>query len=104
MIGVVSSDAKARFARELGAHHVIDRQREPVGGRVSEITGGRGVDIIIDPIAGLNVSCITGFFQRSQETIPAFFGRNNISTSVVQLFTTMPIWATLEHTPYSINA
>ena len=52
VIGVVSSDAKARFARELGAHHVIDRQREPVGERVSEITGGRGVDIIIDPIAG----------------------------------------------------
>ena len=52
VIGVVSSDAKARFARELGAHHVIDRKREPVGERVGEITGGRGVDIIIDPIAG----------------------------------------------------
>src|SRR5580692_8093535 len=52
VIGVVSSEAKARFARELGADHVIDRKTEKVGERVSAITGGRGVDAIIDPVAG----------------------------------------------------
>src|ERR1700756_3418808 len=31
VIGVVSSEAKARFARELGADHVIDRKTEKVG-------------------------------------------------------------------------
>src|SRR3984893_422789 len=45
--GVVSSEAKARFARALGADHVIDRKTEKVGERVSEITGSRGVDAII---------------------------------------------------------
>ena len=52
VIGVVSSEAKARFARHVGAAHVIDRKTEKVGQRVSEITGGRGVDAIIDPVAG----------------------------------------------------
>jgi NADPH2:quinone reductase len=52
VIGVVSSAAKARFARELGADHVIDRKAEQVGVQVAAITGGRGVDIIIDPVAG----------------------------------------------------
>ncbi len=52
VIGVVSSEAKARFARDVGADHVIDRKTEKVGARVSEITGGRGVDAIIDPVAG----------------------------------------------------
>jgi NADPH:quinone reductase len=52
VIGVVSSEAKARFARDVGADHVIDRKTEKVGERVSEITGGRGVDAIIDPVAG----------------------------------------------------
>jgi NADPH:quinone reductase len=52
VIGVVSSEAKARFARDVGADHVIDRKTEKVGARVSEITQGRGVDAIIDPVAG----------------------------------------------------
>jgi NADPH:quinone reductase len=52
VIGVVGGAEKARFARDLGADHVIDRKREKVGERVREITRGRGVDAIIDPVAG----------------------------------------------------
>src|ERR1700731_860183 len=52
VIGVAGSERKARFARDLGANHVIDRGREDVAARVMEITGGRGVDAIIDPVAG----------------------------------------------------
>jgi NADPH:quinone reductase len=55
VIGVVSSADKTRFARELGADHVVDRKRENVGQRVSEITLGRGVDIIIDPVGGPSI-------------------------------------------------
>jgi NADPH:quinone reductase len=52
VIGVVSSEQKARFVRDLGADHVINRKQVKVGERVKEITGGRGVDAIIDPVAG----------------------------------------------------
>jgi NADPH:quinone reductase len=52
VIGVVSSADKAKFARELGADHVIDRKTEQVGERVNAITHGRGVDLILDPVAG----------------------------------------------------
>ena len=52
VIGVVSSEEKAHFARELGVDHVINRKNEKVGKRIDEITNGRGVDIIIDPVAG----------------------------------------------------
>jgi len=52
VIGVVSSEEKARFARDLGADHVINRKNEKVGERVNEITRGRGVDVILDPVAG----------------------------------------------------
>jgi NADPH:quinone reductase len=55
VIGVVSSADKTSFARELGADHVVDRKRENVGQRVSEITLGRGVDIIIDPVGGPSI-------------------------------------------------
>jgi NADPH:quinone reductase len=56
VIGVVSSEAKARFARELGADHVVNRKRENVGPRVNDITGGRGVDIIVDPVGGPSIA------------------------------------------------
>jgi NADPH2:quinone reductase len=52
VIGVAGGPAKARFARELGADHVIDRRAEDVAAQVGAITGGRGVDAIIDPVAG----------------------------------------------------
>ena len=52
VLGVAGAEHKARFARELGADHVIDRKNEEVAARVAEITGGRGVDAIIDPVAG----------------------------------------------------
>jgi NADPH:quinone reductase len=55
IIGVVSSEEKARFARELGADHVINRAVEKVSEGVVEITRGRGVDAIIDPIGGPSI-------------------------------------------------
>jgi NADPH2:quinone reductase len=55
VIGVVSNADKARFARELGADHVVDRKSENVAARINEITHGRGVDIIIDPVGGPSI-------------------------------------------------
>jgi NADPH:quinone reductase len=52
VIGVVSSDDKVRFTCDLGADHVINRKTEGIGERVREITRGRGVEAIIDPVAG----------------------------------------------------
>jgi NADPH:quinone reductase len=55
VIGIVSSEEKARFARELGADHVINRAVEKVSEGVVEITRRRGVDAIIDPIGGPSI-------------------------------------------------
>ena len=55
-IGVVSSDEKARFARELGARHVVNRKTEDIAERIKSLTGGRGVDVIIDPVGGPTVA------------------------------------------------
>ncbi|HEY5064120.1 MAG TPA: zinc-dependent alcohol dehydrogenase family protein [Xanthobacteraceae bacterium] len=55
IIGVVSNEAKARFARDLGADHIIDRKHEDVAQRIADITSGRGVDIIIDLVGGPSI-------------------------------------------------
>jgi len=56
VIGVVSDDTRARFARELGADHVVNRRMEKIAERVKAITDGRGVDLIVDPVGGLSVA------------------------------------------------
>ncbi len=48
VITTVSSPAKAVIARQAGADHVIDYKNEPVGERVKAITGGRGVDAVVE--------------------------------------------------------
>jgi NADPH2:quinone reductase len=45
-----SSDDKLARAAQLGAAHTINYAREDVAGRVKEITGGRGVDVVIDSV------------------------------------------------------
>jgi NADPH2:quinone reductase len=52
VVGVVSGEEKSRFARDFGADHVIDRKVEKISERVRQITGNRGVHIVIDPVAG----------------------------------------------------
>jgi len=48
VVATVSSAAKAKLAREAGADHAIDYKIENVGERVKAITGGNGVDAVIE--------------------------------------------------------
>jgi NADPH2:quinone reductase len=50
LIGTVSTDAKADLALAHGAAHAIVTPREDFVARVSEITGGRGCDVVYDSI------------------------------------------------------
>jgi NADPH:quinone reductase len=51
-IGIVGNERKARALKAFGADHVIDRSREDVAARVKEITGGVGVDLVLDAYGG----------------------------------------------------
>ncbi|TRO58474.1 NADPH:quinone oxidoreductase family protein [Streptomyces sp. IB201691-2A2] len=52
VIGVVGGADKAAVARELGCDIVVDRRAEDVVAAVKEATGGRGADVIYDPVGG----------------------------------------------------
>ncbi|MEU5310237.1 NADPH:quinone oxidoreductase family protein [Streptomyces sp. NPDC021562] len=52
VIGVVGGADKAAVARELGCDAVIDRRSEDVVAAVKEATGGRGADVVFDPVGG----------------------------------------------------
>lgn len=52
VIAGASSTAKCAFATAQGASHAIDYSRESVPDRLLEITGGAGVELILDHIVG----------------------------------------------------
>ncbi|MFF3564200.1 NADPH:quinone oxidoreductase family protein [Streptomyces sp. NPDC002574] len=52
VIGVVGGPEKAKAARELGADVVVDRHSEDFVAVVKEATGGRGADVVYDPVGG----------------------------------------------------
>lgn len=67
VIGVVGGPEKAAVARELGADVVVDRREQDFVEVVKTETGGRGADVIYDPVGGET-------YQRSTKCI-AFEGR-----------------------------
>lgn len=53
VIATAGGPAKAEICRRLGAAHVIDYSAEPeFADHVRELTGGRGADVIYDPVGG----------------------------------------------------
>jgi NADPH2:quinone reductase len=50
VIAVTSSEGKAATAKAAGAHDVVDAA--DFRAAVKDITGGRGVDIVLDPVGG----------------------------------------------------
>ena len=52
VIAAASSDDKLALCKELGADHTINYSTESLKDRVKELTGGRGVDVVYDPVGG----------------------------------------------------
>ena len=50
LIATAGSDEKCALALEHGATHAINYRREDFAPRVREITGGRGVDVVMDSV------------------------------------------------------
>jgi NADPH2:quinone reductase len=52
VIAAASSDSKLRVCKESGADELINYAREDLRTRIKAITGGRGVDVVYDPVGG----------------------------------------------------
>jgi NADPH2:quinone reductase len=52
VIAAASSDEKLAVARARGADHLVLYAREPFREAVKRITGGRGADVVFDPVGG----------------------------------------------------
>ncbi|GAC1327611.1 MAG: NADPH:quinone oxidoreductase family protein [Candidatus Dormibacteria bacterium] len=67
VIATAGSDDKVALCRELGADHAINYKTQDFAEEVKKLTGGKGADVIFDPVGG-------DVFDRSTKCI-AFAGR-----------------------------
>jgi NADPH2:quinone reductase len=67
VIATAGSDEKVAVCRELGADHAINYKTQDFAEDVEKITGGRGADVVYDPVGG-------DVYDRSTKCI-AFEGR-----------------------------
>jgi len=81
VIGTVSSEAKGRLAKEVGADEVIIYTQQDFEAEVKRITGGRGVQVVYDSVGrttfekSLNCAALRGYvvlFGQSSGPVPAF--------------------------------
>jgi NADPH2:quinone reductase len=52
VIATGGNDEKLQIAKQYGADHLINYSREKIRDRVKDITGGKGADVIYDPVGG----------------------------------------------------
>jgi NADPH2:quinone reductase len=52
VIAAASTDEKLELTKKMGADHVINYSNESLKDRIKEITNGKGVDVIYDPVGG----------------------------------------------------
>lgn len=52
VIAAASTDDKLAFATSIGANHTINYSEQDLKGALRELTEGRGVDVVYDPVGG----------------------------------------------------
>ncbi len=55
VIGTGGTDAGRKLVKEQGAHHVVDHRAPDYLKQIMDLTGGRGVDVILEMLANVNL-------------------------------------------------
>ena len=81
VITTISSEAKAEQARLAGADHIINYRSEDVVARLKEITGGEGVDRIVEVDFGGNLPLILATLK-ANSTVACYASMGNREPSL----------------------
>lgn len=100
VIATVSSEEKAARALDAGAHGVVNYRNDDVAARVRELTGGTGVDRVVDVEFGANLPAYAqalragavvstyASMKKSEPTLPFYdLMRLNVTVRLVFVYT-----------------
>jgi NADPH2:quinone reductase len=69
VIGTAGTDAGSKLVREQGAHHVVNHHSAGYLDEVMSLTDGRGVDIVLEMLANVNLSKDLGVLAREGRVV-----------------------------------
>ena len=78
VIATISSDEKAKLAREAGADHTVNYKTENIGERVMQITDKTGVDTVIEIDFAANAKLLPGVLRPRGHVV--IYGNNGEAT------------------------
>jgi len=85
VIAACSSAEKLAVARENGADEVIDYRAQDLRKELKAITGGRGVDVVYDPVGGKAFDLCSRSMARNGRLLVIGFASGDIPTLAVNL-------------------
>jgi NADPH:quinone reductase len=89
VIAVVSNEERADFCHSLGAEATVIHRDGPIAPALRELTGGRGVDLVYDPVGGSLAEDTAGALARNGRLLSVGFASGEWpSLSTVQLVMT----------------
>jgi NADPH2:quinone reductase len=89
VIAVVSDEERAAFSRSLGAEATVIYRDGPIAPALRELTDGRGVDLVYDPVGGPLAEDAAGALARGGRLLSVGFASGEWpSLSAVQLVMT----------------
>ncbi|HEX6183801.1 MAG TPA: NADPH:quinone reductase [Pyrinomonadaceae bacterium] len=69
VVGTGGTEEGRRLALEQGAHHVLDHRAPDYLERLMELTGGRGVDVILEMLANVNLDKDLGVLAKGGRVV-----------------------------------
>ena len=69
VIGTAGTEAGRRLVADQGAQHVLDHTREGYGDEIRALTGGKGVAIILEMLANVNLAKDLGFLAQAGRVV-----------------------------------
>ena len=69
VIGTAGTEAGRRLVADQGAQHVLDHTQEGYGDEIRALTGGKGVAIILEMLANVNLAKDLGFLAQAGRVV-----------------------------------
>ena len=98
VISTVSSDEKAQIAREAGAGHTINYREGDTSEKIMDVTGGAGVDLVVEVDMAANFAVSQQVLKRSgvlavyaagsaqAPSVPLKFNSSNVTVRMVLVY------------------
>ncbi len=109
LIGTAGSEEGLALVRREGAHHAIDHRAADYRERIADVTGGRGVDVILEMLANVNLGHDLGMLaQRGRVVVIGSRGTVEVNPRDLMLRDAavfgMLLWKTPEQELAAIHA